>query len=62
MNLLLSISVFLRQFLIVDFNRINEISKSSQSTRKQADKYQFAAKNLSNRIISKKFYINDIKL
>ena len=62
MNTSLSISVTFRQSLTVNFNRINEASRSSQSTRKQADKYQFVAKNLSNRITFKNSYINDTKL
>ena len=62
MNTSLSISVASRQFLIVNFNKINETSRFSQSTRKQTDKYQFTVKNLSDRIIFKNSYINDIKL
>ena len=62
MNTTLSISIVSRQSLIVNFNRINEASRSSQSTRKQIDRYQSIVKNLFDRIISKNFYINDTKL
>ena len=62
MNTSLSVSIVFRQSLTASFNRINEAFKSSQSTRKQTDKYQPNVKNLPDRTIFKNFYINDTKL
>ena len=62
MNTSLSTSVVFRQSLAASFNRINEAFRSSQSARKQTDRYQFIVKNLFDRTIFKNSYINDTKL